>query len=65
MKKVSTAATMQSRNISRQKLTLGLDLGDRNCWSAPPPHQRPAQPNSIPVPPPRASHICLLVDRAL
>jgi transposase len=32
MKKVSTAATMQSRNISRQKLTLGLDLGDRNCW---------------------------------
>jgi transposase len=32
MKKVSTAATMQSRNISRQKLTIGLDLGDRNCW---------------------------------
>jgi hypothetical protein len=23
---------MQSRNISRQKLTIGLDLGDRNCW---------------------------------
>ena len=28
MKKVSTAATKQSRNISRQKLTIGLDLGD-------------------------------------
>src|SRR5215468_9477538 len=23
---------MQSRNISRQKLTIGLDLGDRNSW---------------------------------
>jgi transposase len=23
---------MQSRNISQQKLTIGLDLGDRNCW---------------------------------
>jgi transposase len=32
MKKVSTAATKQSRNISRQKLTIGLDLGDRNSW---------------------------------
>ena len=32
MKKVSTAATMQSRNISQQKLTIGLDLGDSNCW---------------------------------
>ena len=32
MKKVSTAATMQSRNISQQKLTIGLDLGDRNSW---------------------------------
>ena len=32
MKKVSTAVTMQSRNISRQKLTIGLDLGDRNRW---------------------------------
>jgi len=30
MKKVSTAATKQSRNISRQQLTIGLDLGDRN-----------------------------------
>jgi hypothetical protein len=32
MKKVSTAARKQSRNISRQKLTIGLDLGDRNSW---------------------------------
>jgi hypothetical protein len=30
MKKVSTAATKQGRNISRQRLTIGLDLGDRN-----------------------------------
>jgi len=32
MKKVSIAATKQSRNISPQKLTIGLDLGDRNSW---------------------------------
>ena len=32
MKKVSTVATKQSRNISQQKLTIGLDLGDRNSW---------------------------------
>jgi hypothetical protein len=32
MKKVSTAATKQSRNISRQRLTIGLDLGDRTSW---------------------------------
>ena len=32
MKKVSTAATKQGRNISRQTLTIGLDLGDRNSW---------------------------------
>jgi transposase len=32
MKKVSTAAARQSRNISRQRLTVGLDLGDRNSW---------------------------------
>jgi transposase len=32
MKKVSTVAAKQSRNISRQKLTVGLDLGDRNSW---------------------------------
>jgi transposase len=32
MKKVSTAAAKQSRNFSRQKLTIGLDLGDRSSW---------------------------------
>jgi transposase len=32
MKKVSTAAMTQGRNISRQKLTIGLDLRDRNSW---------------------------------
>jgi len=32
MKKVSTVAGQQSRNISRPRLTIGLDLGDRNSW---------------------------------
>jgi transposase len=32
MKKVSIAAAKQSRNFSQQKLTIGLDLGDRNSW---------------------------------
>src|SRR5215475_1545080 len=32
MKKVSTVVAKQSRNISRQTLTIGLDLGDRNSW---------------------------------
>ena len=32
MKKVSTSAAAQIRNISQQKLTIGLDLGDRNSW---------------------------------
>jgi len=32
MKKVSTAAAQQSRNISQQRLTIGLDLGDRHSW---------------------------------
>src|SRR5262250_3256039 len=33
MKKSSTAATQQSKNFSvQQKLTIGLDLGDRNSW---------------------------------
>jgi hypothetical protein len=32
MKKVSTRAAGQSRNISAQRLTIGLDLGDRNSW---------------------------------
>jgi transposase len=33
MKKVSTAVAKQSRNFSQQKLTIGLDLGDRSsCY---------------------------------
>src|SRR5207245_7194876 len=32
MKKISIRAAAQSRNISQQKVTLGLDLGDRNSW---------------------------------
>jgi Transposase len=32
MKKGSTAAAKASRNFSQQKLTIGLDLGDRNSW---------------------------------
>src|SRR5579871_6915847 len=32
MEKVSTTTAKQSRNISRQTLTIGLDLGDRNSW---------------------------------
>jgi|ERR1700758_2821946 len=32
MKKVSTAAAMQIRNCSEEKLTIGLDLGDRWSW---------------------------------
>src|SRR6185437_10388032 len=32
MKKVSTAVAKQRRKISQQKLTIGLDLGDRNSW---------------------------------
>ena len=32
MKKGSTAAAKESKNISQQKLTIGLDLGDRNSW---------------------------------
>ena len=32
MKKVSTAVATGSRNILQQKLTIGLDLGDRNSW---------------------------------
>jgi hypothetical protein len=30
MKEVSTVVAKQSRNNSQQKLTVGLDLGDRN-----------------------------------
>ena len=32
MKKVSIAAAKASRNIFQPKLTIGLDLGDRNSW---------------------------------
>ena len=32
MKKVSTAVAKQGRNISRQKLTIGLDLGESATW---------------------------------
>ena len=32
MKKVSTRAAAQSRNICQPQLTIGLDLGDRNSW---------------------------------
>lgn len=32
MKKVSTGAVQRSRKTSEQKLTVGLDLGDRSSW---------------------------------
>jgi hypothetical protein len=32
MKKVSTAVAKQGKNFSQQKLTIGLDLGDRSSW---------------------------------
>jgi len=32
MKKISTAAANEVRNISHEKLTIGLDLGDRSSW---------------------------------
>jgi len=32
MKKISTAAAKQTRNFQDQKLTIGLDLGDRTSW---------------------------------
>jgi transposase len=32
MKKISTVAAKASRKISQQKLTVGLDLGDRTSW---------------------------------
>jgi transposase len=31
-KKVSTVAAKRSKNFSQQRLTVGLDLGDRNSW---------------------------------
>ena len=32
MKKISTAGARQTRDFADQKLTIGLDLGDRSCW---------------------------------
>jgi len=32
MKKISTVGTKQIRNFREQKLTIGLDLGDRSSW---------------------------------
>src|ERR1035441_2552935 len=32
MKKISTVAVKQNRNVSEQKLTIGFDLGDRSSW---------------------------------
>ena len=32
MNKISTAAVKQNRTFSGQKLTIGLDLGDRSSW---------------------------------
>jgi len=32
MKKLSTAAVKQTKNVPTQKLTIGLDLGDRSSW---------------------------------
>jgi transposase len=32
MKKVSTGAARQTKNFRIQKLTIGLDLGDRSSW---------------------------------
>jgi len=32
MKKISTAAAPQTNNFREQKLTIGLDLGDRSSW---------------------------------
>jgi len=32
MKKGSTVAAKQGRNFKQQKLTIGLDLGDRTSW---------------------------------
>jgi len=32
MKKVSTVAAKQTKNFPQQKLTIGLDLGDRSSW---------------------------------
>jgi hypothetical protein len=32
MKKISTTAVKQTNNFREQRLTIGLDLGDRSSW---------------------------------
>ena len=32
MKKISTVAAKQTKNFREQRLTIGLDLGDRSSW---------------------------------
>jgi len=32
MKKISAVGAKQSKNFPEQKLTIGLDLGDRSSW---------------------------------
>ena len=32
MKKISTVGARQTKNFREQKLTIGLDLGDRTSW---------------------------------
>ena len=32
MKKISTVAAQKSERVEAQKLTIGLDLGDRSSW---------------------------------
>jgi predicted NBD/HSP70 family sugar kinase len=32
MKKISTVGARQTKNFPDQKLTIGLDLGDRSSW---------------------------------
>ena len=32
MKKISTAGVKQTKNLREQRLTIGLDLGDRWSW---------------------------------
>ena len=32
MKKISTVAAKETKNFREQKLTIGLDLGDRSSW---------------------------------
>ena len=48
MKKVSTVVAKPSRNISQPKLTIGLDLGDRNSfycvWREPSINRKSCQP---------------------